>query len=345
MISMKNISFTLLLFCMMQVTTAKVPSSTRTYFNQWAKENGIVGAALAVNDEMVFYGYSNKKLAEPVTVKTQFGVGSITKTFVSVILLKLESEGRLNINNSITKYFPQYPKLKSVTVRSLMQMTAGFNDVADDAVSPLQQVNMAYKKYNPKLAGRWLYSNVSYQLLGLLIEKITQQSFNEVLAEFITTPLHLNSIYIPDQSQASTFKEYQNGRVKTSNFKNAYAAGGLVSNVRDLKLFIRHLFVMKDLLPAKQYAELTTFVKTSEKYYAFTGTQAPEFGLGVFKWHIPPYGDVLIYAGVLGEGFTSTYTVMGRNVIISQSNTYNQNDFTLLWPHRAFTKGLLRTLW
>lgn len=333
-----------LLFNMIQSATASASSFTQSYFNKWAKDNGIVGAALAVNKSMYFYGYRNKKLAEPVTAKTQFGIGSITKTFVSVILLKLESEGKLNIHNSITKYLPQYPKLKNVTIQALMQMTAGLNDVADDSVSPLQQVDIAYKKFNPKLTGSWLYSNVSYQLLGILIEKITQQSLNEVLAELITIPLHLSSIFIPNTSQTTSFKEYQNGKVSISNFKNAYAAGGLVANVHDLESFIRHLFIIRDLLPAQQYAKLTTFVKTSDKYYAFTGTKAPKFGLGVFKWTIPPYGDVLMYAGVLGEGFTSTYTVLGNNVIISQSNTYNNNDFTILWPHRAFTKGLMKDL-
>ncbi len=333
-----------LLLSMIKITIASTSSLTQTHFNKWAKENGIVGAALAVNNEIYFYGYSDKQLVKPVTKKTQFGIGSITKTFVSVILLKLEAEGKLNIHDHITKYLPQYSKLKNITIQELMQMTAGFNDVADDSVSPLKQVEMAYNKYNPKLEGSWLYSNVSYQLLGILIEKITQQSLNAVLSALITSPLHLSSIYIPDNSQTSSFKEYQNGKIKISNFENVYAAGGLVSNVYNLESFIHHLFINKDMLPAKQYAELTTFVKTSEKYYAFTKTKSPKFGLGVFEWNIPSCGDVLTYPGVLGEGFTSAYTVIGNNVIISQSNTYNDNDFTILWPHRTFTKGLMRNL-
>jgi D-alanyl-D-alanine carboxypeptidase len=331
-------------FSTIQIVTARTSSPTQSYFNQWAKENEIVGATLAVNNKIYFYGYSDKDLAKSVTEKTQFGIGSITKTFVSVLLLKLEAKGKLNIHHPVAEYLPQYPKLKNVTIQDLMYMTAGFNDVGDDSISPLQQVEMAYKKFNPKLARSWLYSNVSYQLLGILIEKITQQSLNEVISALITSPLNLRSIYIPDKSQTSSFREYQNGKVKISTFKNLYAAGGLVSNVSDLESFIRHLFVIKDLLPSQQYKELTTFVKTSAEYYAFTGTKAPKFGLGVFKWNITPYGDVLMYAGVLGEGFTSAYTVIGNNVIISQSNTYNHNDFTILWPHRAFTKSLIKYL-
>jgi len=340
----KKFLMIILISCSIQITNAKTNFSTRFYFNSWAQKNEIVGAALALDNKVYFYGYSNKHSAVLVTRKTQFGIGSITKTFISVILLKLEAEGKLNIHDPVTKYLPQYSKLKNVTIQSLMQMTAGFNDVAKNPISYLQEINMAYPKYNPKLSGNWLYSNASYQLLGLLIEKITQKSLADILSSFITKPLHLRSIYFPNKLEAISLKEYQNGHVKISDFNNEYAAGGLVSNVKDLESFIWHLFVAKDLLPAKQYTELTTFVKTSEKYYAFTGIKAPQFGLGVFKWNIPPYGDVFSYTGVLDKGFTSSYTVIGNNIIISQSNTYNHNDFTILWSYRTFTKELIKSL-
>ena len=327
-----------------KVSVAATSSVSQAYFNKWAKMNGVVGAALAVNDQTYFYGYSNKSLTEPVTAQTQFGIGSITKTFVSVVLLKLEADGKLNINDPITKYLPQYPKLKNITVQELMQMTAGFNDVMVDSATPLEQVNAAYVKYDPALRGSWLYSNVSYQLLGMLIEKIMQQSLAKAISSLITSPLHLSSIYFPNELQARLLKEYQDGKTKMSDFSNAYAAGGLVSSAHDLEIFIRHLFVIKDLLPSQQYAELTTFIKTSAQYYAFTGTKTPQFGLGVFKWDIGPYSRVFNYSGVLKEGFTSAYTVIENNIIVSQSNTYNQEDFTMLWPHRTFTKGLIKSL-
>lgn len=330
----------MLLLIIMQAVTANSSSLTQQYLNHWAIENRVIGAALSINNSFYFYGVSDKQPPKPVSQNTQFGIGSITKTFVSVILLKLEAEHKINIHDSITKYFPQYPKLKKVSIKSLMQMTAGFNDVADDSASPKQQIDLAYQKFNPNHHKTWTYSNVSYQLLGLLIEKVTHQSLNEELSAQILSPLHLKSIYIPNNDNHS-FKSYQNGKATISNFQNAYAAGGLVSNVGDLTSFIRHLFSIKDLLPVKQFKELTTFVNTSEVYYKVTGITPPKFGLGVFKWNIPPYGEVLEYAGVMSEGFTSAYTVIGNNVIIVQSNTHEPNDFTMLWPHRAFTKGLM----
>lgn len=336
----------LLLLIVNQGVMAGTSVSVQTYFNQWAQSKGVVGAALAINDKAYVYGHSNKQLMTPVTAKTEFGIGSITKTFVSVALLKLEAKGRLNIHDSVTKYLPQYPKFKNVSIQTLMQMTAGFNDVSGsgDSASPEQQIKAAYEKYNPTSTRVWRYSNVSYQLLGQLIEKVTQQSLAGAISALITNPLHLNSIYFPNSSKASLLKEYQNGQMKVTNFNNNYAAGGLVSNSHDLELFIRHLFVIKDLLPAKQYKELTSFVDTPPQYYAFTATGALKFGLGVFKWSIPSIGNVLTYPGVLKAGFTSAYTVVGSDVIISQSNTYNNNDLTISWPYRAFTKGLMQSL-
>jgi CubicO group peptidase (beta-lactamase class C family) len=342
----KNIGIIIfIVFILSQAGIASSALSAKANFDKWAKNNKIIGASLAINDQAYFYGYSNKELFTEVTEKTEFGIGSITKTFISVVLLKLEANGKLNINDAITKYLPQYPKLKNITVRSLMQMTAGFNDVAEvgGLASLLQQVNTAYDKYNPVLAGTWQYSNVSYQLLGMLIEKITQQQLSSVISALITSPLHLKSIYIPNDSQAALLKEYQNDTIKTTNFNNIYAAGGLVSNASDLERFVRHLFVIKDILPTKQYRELTSFVNTPIKYYAFTGEKPPKFGLGVFKWDISSLGSVLTYPGVLKDGFTSAYTVIGSNVIICQSNTYNHNNFTLLWPHRTFTKNLINS--
>lgn len=310
------------------------------YLNDWARQNKIVGAALVINGQSYFYGYRNKKI--PVTDETEFGIGSITKTFISVMILKLEAEGKISIHDSVIKYLPHYSKLKSVTLQSLMQMTAGFNDVLEAGwdATPQQQIEAAYQKYQPKYRGKWQYSNVSYQLLGLLIESVTKQTLAEVLNEMITSPFQLTHIYFPDAVEEKTLIEYQNGIAKTSHFKNMYAAGGLVSNAQDLNQFITHLFVTKDILPIKQYNELITFVATPSNYYAFTKTPAPSFGLGVFKWRIDHIG-VLTYPGVVKDGFASTYTVVKNIVIITQSNTYNNNNFTLLWPHQNFTKKLI----
>lgn len=315
------------------------------HLNTWANKHGVVGAALEINADGYCYGYSDRDLKIKVDKNTEFGIGSITKTFVSVVLLKLESRGKINIHDPITKYFPEYSKLKNVSIKSLMQMTAGFNDASGtSSVTPEQAIKESYQNYNPKLSGTWRYSNVSYQLLGLLIERVTHQSLAKNIANDITKPLHLNHIYFPTIKLAEKLKEYQDNNVKTSNFNIIFAEGGLVSNAHDLTVFINHLFIKKDLLAKKQYDELTTFVKTPTHYYAFTHTPAPQFGLGVFRWKIPGVGYVLTYPGVLKNGFTSAYTVYGKNIIVTQSNTYNKNDFTLLWPYRSFTKDIIKKL-
>lgn len=313
--------------------------------NKFAVKHNLVGMALAVNNHSYYYGISNKIPHKVVDMNTEFGIGSITKTFVSVILLKLEAGEALNINDKITKYFPQYIKLKNISIKDLMHMSAGLNDVfSSGSASPLEQVKLAYQAYNPKVAGVWRYSNVSYQLLGLLIEKVTHKKLENVIAQLITQPLHLNHIYFPNHKEALSLVSYQDGRASITNFKQDFAAGGLVSNATDLEYFISKLFVDKSILPKKQYRELMQFVETPAAYYAFTKSKAPRFGLGVFQWDVQPYGLVFTYPGVLKNGFASTYVVYKHNVIIAQTNTYNDNDFTLIWPHQRFMKKLMGSL-
>ena len=264
--------------------------------------NNIVGAAINVNEKSYFYGYSNKILSKKVTSNTVFGIGSITKTFVSVVLLKLEADKKLNINDKITKFFPKYTRLNNVTIKELMQMDAGFNDAKTSkrSLSPTQQIMVAYKKYNSKLLGHWQYSNVSYQLLGKLIEKITHTSLENAIAKLVILPLNLKHTCFPNKAEKINLLGYQNGKANLTDYQNAFAAGGLVSNAHDLNIFVSHLFVTKNILHKRQYDELTTFINTPKKYYAFTGIKSPKFGLGVFKWDIPLFGQILTYPGVLG---------------------------------------------
>jgi CubicO group peptidase (beta-lactamase class C family) len=346
MIILQKLLLMIFVFITCQTALANGINQTQTYFNQWAQQNKIVGAALAINNKSYVYGFSELQHAQPVTAETEFGIGSVTKTLVCFILLKMEERGLLSIHDTVITYLPQYDKLKGVTIQQLMQMTAGFNDVntTNNYVTPLENVTMAYTRYTPVKTKIWQYSNVSYQLLGLIIEKVTKQTLPIVLSRLVTLPMNLPSIHFPTRTQADFLKEYQNGKVKISSYDNPDAAGGLVSNAKDLEIFINHLLVVKDLLAMKQNTELNSFVDTPAQYYAFTGTKAPKFGLGVFKWNLSPQTDVLTYPGVLKEGFSTTFTVVGSNVIISQTNTYNQNDYTVLWPHREFTMGLIKII-
>lgn len=315
-----------------------------TKYQQWAKHNQVVGSALSVNGLAVYYGYANKALGKKVDKNTVFGIGSITKTFVSVAILKLEAQNKLDIHDKITDYFPAYKRLGGVTIKQLLQMSAGLNDVANekDGLNPQQQIAKAYQHYDAKQSGQWLYSNVSYQLLGKLIEKVTREPLAEVISNLLTKPLGMEHTYFPNAHQAKTLFEYQNGQVNTSNYQQAYAAGGLVSNVHDLNSFLNALFVKKSLLPKAQYHELLSFVDTPKAYYAFTKTPAPKFGLGVFQWSVSPFGEVLTYPGVLANGFTTSYVIFKQHVVIIQSNTYNHNNFTLLWPYQPFIRYLIQ---
>lgn len=318
-------------------------TSIQKQFINWGNKNNLVGAAMSIDGNTYYYGFSQKKNKIKVNSKTVFGIGSVTKTFVSVTLLLLEEKGKININDSITKYFPEYKRLNHIKIKDLMSMDAGLNDVksGSELLTPEAQIQDAYENYNQMNFHHWKYSNVSYQLLGKLIEKVTGQSLSNVIRQKIIEPLDLKSTYFPSESQSKKLYEYQDNQQKKSNYSLAFAAGGMVSNVHDLHVFINKLFVKKTLLSLNQYHEMTSFIATPKNYYAFTGTEPPQFGLAVFKWKLGKNRSVLTYPGVMKNGFATTFIVFNKRVIILQSNTYNNMDFTLLWPYKKFVLSLI----
>lgn len=333
-----------LLLIAILVSTNLSANNLNHNFRHWAMQNKLLGTVISINGHAYYYGYTNKKDSIKVDANTVFGIGSITKTFTSVIILQLEQAHQLNINNKITQYFPRLKKLRQVTIRDLLQMNAGFNDIAKEgeSITPKQQIQQAYTQYDAKNFHHWRYSNVSYQLLGKLIEKVTHHSLADNIRIRITTKLKMKHTYFPSAKQARQLYEYQDGKTSISNYQSAFAAGGLVSNTADLTKFIKALFVQKRLLAKTQYTELIDFIKTPASYYAFTKTKTPSFGLGVFQWQLDDGLTVLTYPGVLNNGFASTYIVAKQQVIILQTNTYNNDNFTLLWPYQPFVMSLLQ---
>lgn len=155
-------------------------------------------------------GYLSLSKNKKVTSDTLFKVGSITKTFTAMIIMKLTDEKKLNLNDNLSKWFPQYPRWKEITVKNLLNHTSGiynytFND--NDAWKELKKnpnktwkmielVDLAYRypdNFHPGDAVK--YSNTDYVLLGLIIEKITHQPVKQVFDQYFKE-LNLKNTYL-----------------------------------------------------------------------------------------------------------------------------------------------------
>lgn len=155
---------------------------------------------------------------EPITADTLFQIGSNTKAFTSVMLLKLEADGLLDIDDAIGKYLPQYPAWKSVSIRRLLNMTSGLPTYSEapkfmkhQAADPDrhytldQLVAYAYPSKGNDLPGNkgWFYSNTNYVLGGMIVETLRKQAYEDVIRKEIFRPFGLNRTHYADRQLPS----------------------------------------------------------------------------------------------------------------------------------------------
>jgi len=146
------------------------------------------------------YGYSNVELQAPVKPETIFQSGSVGKQFTATAVMMLVEEGKLSLDDPLTKFFPDAPPAwRNVRVRHLLSHTGGFTDypksfdfrrdyTEDDLLKIVEGVALAYPP-----GSKWAYSNLGYLTLGILIHRVTGQFYGDFLHDRIFEPLGMNT--------------------------------------------------------------------------------------------------------------------------------------------------------
>ncbi len=203
------------------------------------------------------YGLANVELAVPVKPETVFQTGSVGKQFVSAAIMMLVEEGKVSLDDSITKYFPDAPSTwKPILIKNLLSHTSGLAEYeSDDRTGPNGPFYMRLDFTEAELVAKvealpiesapgekWDYRNTNYFLLGVLIHKITGKPYYEFLDERIFGPLGMTSTRLDNErdivpNRASGY-ELINGQLKNQEWVsptfNSTADGTLYSNVLDL---------------------------------------------------------------------------------------------------------------
>lgn len=169
----------------------------------------IPGASvLIIKDDKVFlnkgYGYQNIANKEKVTPKTKFEIASNTKAFTGLAILQLAEQHKLNLNDSISKYIPNFymkykDKKQDITIKQLLAHTSGISgDITsedkvttkDNSLSDLpKEING--KDLDSKPGESFNYANINYDLLGLIIQKVSNQSYQQYMTDHWLKPLHM----------------------------------------------------------------------------------------------------------------------------------------------------------
>ena len=152
-------------------------------------------------------GYSDIPNQLPMDGRYTFRIGSNTKTMTGTVLLQLVDEGKLALNDKLSKYYPQYPKADSITIAMLCNMSSGIYNFTDDKTwqntlfsnptrvwTPQESVDIGFSHafyFSP--GSGWFYSNTNTIILGMLIEKLTGNSLQSEIDNRIIKPLQLSN--------------------------------------------------------------------------------------------------------------------------------------------------------
>jgi len=263
--------------------------------------NHIPGLSLAVvRDGKIIiakgYGMANLELSTPANEKTAFAIYSVTKPFTAMAVMMLVEEGKISLEDPISKYLAGLPAAwNPVTVRQLLNHTSGIKSLQESSFNPKELprdytpaeiINLTASFPLDFPSGESSeYNNTGYFLLGMLIEKVSGKTYEQFLRERIFAPLEMRDTRLQNYDELipnrATGYTWQN-----SGFRNAvrlsptisFSLAGLVSTVLDLAKWDAALYTEK-LLKKNTLEQMWTDAKLNNG-------QMAGFGLG---FGITPY--------------------------------------------------------
>lgn len=201
-----GVAFIILCSPLLAQSTQK-PDEVDQYVEAFIKKRGIPGLSLAVvrDGKLVKaagYGLANLELNVPAKPETVYEIGSISKHFTAEAILLLAEEGKLKLDDPLSKYLSEAPEAwKPITLRHILAHTSGLKDwEAANALSYRREYTpeefiklMAPFPLDFTPGEKWAYSNTGYPLLGVVIERASGQPFEAFMTERIFKPLGMNA--------------------------------------------------------------------------------------------------------------------------------------------------------
>src|SRR5579871_3146193 len=260
------------------------------------RKTGVPSASVAVvqNGRIAYLHAFGAARLEPRTAALsgmRYSIGSISKQFTAAALLLLQEQGKLSLDDKVSKFIPNLTRANEVSIRQLLSHTSGYQDYwPQDYVLPmmLQPTTAnrildlwALKPLDFDPGTRWQYSNTNYVIAGVIAEKASGMPLLDFLHKNIFDPLGMTSVTNTDQEKlgdadATGYMRYALGPLRLSPKEGSgwlFAAGELAMTASDLAKWDLSIINQKVLKPSS-YKEFETEVRLSNG----AGT---EYGLGI----------------------------------------------------------------
>ncbi|UCG63136.1 MAG: serine hydrolase [Candidatus Zixiibacteriota bacterium] len=286
------------------------------------------GTVLVAKDGQEIYsgafGEANKETGDPINLDTRFNISSVQKTFIATVIMQLYQEGLIDLDDPLTKYYPECPweSAEQIRLRYLLNHTSGLADYRDneeyqqncDNYTRIDDVLPLVWRYPPafKPGERFEYSNAGVLLLKGIIEKVTEKKLARAVEERIWEPLGMKNttFYVGGDQLAGKAGAYTlaadgESYERVPGEPSAYAGGGIYTTVGDLLKFDQALYTDR-LLTEENRNLMFTPVEASPNY--------------AYGWIVVDFGGttVIYHSGGSG-GFNSEfrrYPEKGYTVIV-----------------------------
>lgn len=325
------------------------------YVEEHFKELKVQGLSIGIiqNGKVQFlnYGYSDLEKRLETSEHTNYEIGSLTKSFTALAIMNLEKEGQLSLQDSVSKYFPDFygifnEKKQEITIEQLLHHTSG---IGEDSIKLLREdasakalPNLVDKIKGIKLEDipgkQFEYATINYDILGAIIEKVSGKSYEGYIKSSILAPLQMNNSYVGvesnDQQLSKGFKisyftprEYQ-----SPIFRNNYPAGYLVSNTENMINWLQ-----------LQLGDTTTNIgplvnSTHEADKTVSSVNNSFYGKG---WFVASNRFDELYHGGMNPNFSSyiSFSKKSNSGIVILANTNSDNFYEMSSNLSSFLYG------
>lgn len=315
------------------------------YFTTLEQNNKFMGSVAVSQNGKIIYtrsiGFSGVESNIRSNENTKYRIGSISKTFTAVLVLKAVEEKKLNLTQTIKNIFPSIPNADKITIENLLNHRSGIHDFTDEDNFKIWKTQSRTETemtaviakggsdFEPESKAE--YSNSNYVLLTYILEKSFKQSYPELLKKYITKPLGLKNTYFggpiittSNECMSYAFADGWKASDKTA-MSIALGAGGIVSTSGDLVQFSDALFEGKIL--KKESLEKMKIITEG-------------FGLGLMQ---TPFYERIGYGHRGGiDKFTSVFSYFPDDKIsfalTSNGSNYNSNEVPLAVLSAVFDK-------
>ncbi len=316
-------------------------TNTNHFFDSLLITKGFNGSILVAKNGSVLYekycGFTDPVAQKDTfTASSAFHLASVSKTFTAMGILKLMEEGKIQLNDTLGKYFPAFPH-EGITLKMLLNHRSGLPNYTHyleafkwdkKKLVTNSDILQSFYQLHPALdfrpGTRFAYCNTNYALLALIIEKVTGTSYNEFMKSSFFVPLGMNDTYVytpADEARAMPSYQWNNKKFPVEFLDLVYGDKNIYSTVRDMLKWDQALYA------GKLFSQQT--LDSAFAPYSFEKEGKRNYGLG-WRMTLLDNGKKLLYHNGWWHGNNAVFIrLIDENAtIIVLGNKFNRRIYS-----------------